>query len=436
MVPSRRLLWIVSFLVFPAMVAEALLPSARILAGMLVLAILAAAIIDARIEPSALAGIRVALPPVLRLVQGRPASIPVTIHQEKTKALQLRIGIDAPDGVELDPEERWGNIPAASPAAQIEWHCLPRRRGDFQVRECFLEATSTLGLWNVRRRQTVALELRVYPNLRDRGTMQALRRGFENWHLTRQIGRGREFEKLREYSPGDSSDEIHWKTTARRGRPITKVFRVERTQEIYLVLDSSRLSGRAAGGDLALEWAIKAALTLGSLAERSGDRVGVAAFAEAVEIFVPARNGKTHYAAYRDALNGLQSRAVSPDFEEIAAFLLTRLRRRCLILFLTALDDPVIGDHFRRATRLLGRRHLVMAGGLRPAYAKPLFQRPEVESLEEIYRALVGQLAWRKLRELQGALNQQGVTLALFEPEAFVFGLVKMYDEVKQRQLI
>src|SRR5207249_11551938 len=51
-------------------------------------------------------------------------------------------------------------------------------------------------------------------------------------------------EQLREYIPGDGFDEVHWKATAKRGRPITKIFQVERTQEVYVVIDASRLSAR------------------------------------------------------------------------------------------------------------------------------------------------------------------------------------------------
>src|SRR5258708_1628120 len=80
--------------------------------------------------------------------------------------------------------------------------------------------------------------------LRGADDLKALRRGSEGMRALRQIGRGREFEKLREYVPGDGFDEIHWKATARHGHPITKVFQVERTQEVYVVIDSSRLAGR------------------------------------------------------------------------------------------------------------------------------------------------------------------------------------------------
>jgi uncharacterized protein (DUF58 family) len=65
-------------------------------------------------------------------------------------------------------------------------------------------------------------------------------------HTRRQHGKGKEFDKLREYIPGDGFDEIHWKATAKRRHPITKIFQIERTQEVYVIIDASRLSARPA----------------------------------------------------------------------------------------------------------------------------------------------------------------------------------------------
>jgi len=433
-VPSRRLIWLLALAGFPAVVIEAIVPQARVAALILIIAVALAAVIDALRRRRALDGLKVELPGLVRLVQGREPRIAVTIHNDNRSGRRIRIGFAAPPGVEMEPDEQAIDLPAAT--SRIEWLCHPRLRGNYTINECYLESASLLGLWMVRGTQPISLEIRVYPNLRDDGALKALRRGSENRHLTRQIGRGREFEKLREYSPGDSSDEIHWKATARRGRPITKVFQVERTQEIYLVIDASRLSARVIGGETALERSIKAALTIGAVTERRGDLFGISAFSDCVETFVRARSGKLHYSACRDAINNLRTRPVSPDFEEIATLLRLRLRRRSLVIFLTALDEPVLAEHFERSARLLARRHLVMAASLRPASAKPLFQDAEVESAEDIYRALAGHLAWSKLRELQGALARQGVKLALFEPASFAANLVNLYDDVKQRQLL
>jgi uncharacterized protein (DUF58 family) len=449
-VPSARLIWIVAAVGFPASVAGALYPGARIAAAVAIAGVTLVAFLDALLRGRTFAGIHVELPDLARLIQDRIATIRVRIHNPRTEALRIRIGLAAPEGVEADWEDQLVILPAGAAAADISWPCTPRRRGRYRLNAVYLEANSPLGLWAVRRRDSTPCELRVYPNLRRDAALRALRRGTDGQHVMRQIGRGREFEKLREYVPGDGSDEIHWKATARRGRPITKVFQVERTQEVYVVIDASRLAARPVEEETVLDRAIKAALVVGAAAERRGDLFGLAAFSTQVEAFVPARAGKTHYAACRDAINELRPRPVSPDFDEIATFLRLRLNRRALILFLTSLDDPILAEQFTRATRLLSRRHLVMAGMLRPPSARPLFSeaphsqaeiqtvRPgsQVESTEDIYRHLAGHLSWRKLRELEGTLGRQGIRLALLEPDSFSGSLIKLYDEVKQRQLL
>jgi hypothetical protein len=39
---------------------------------------------------------------------------------------------------------------------------------------------------------------------------------------------------------------VHWKASAKRGQLVTKVYQVERSQEVYVIVDASRLSAREA----------------------------------------------------------------------------------------------------------------------------------------------------------------------------------------------
>ena len=435
-VPSPLSIWIVIAVGFPAAMIAGLVPGASAVAFIAIGTVVIIAAIDALMRTRALAGIRVELPSLVRLFKDRDAEIRIRVLNAGRSARRVRIGIVAPKGIEADNEDHQVDLPNGAEAAEFVWQASPRRRGRYLFDSCYLEAPSPLGLWSVRREEQVAMEIRVYPNLRRDRDLKALRRGIGGVRSMRQVGRGREFEKLREYVPGDGFDEIHWKATARRGHPITKVFQVERTQEIYVIIDASRLSARPMGDETALERAIVAGLIVGAAAERRGDLFGIAAFSHQVEAFTRARNGKGHYAACRDAIYQLQSRAVSPDFDEIATFLRLRLRRRAMLLFLTSLDDPVLAESFARATRLLARRHLVMAGMLRPESVGPLFRDPRVETPEHIYRNLAGHLAWKRLREVEAALGHQGVRLTLLDPEKFGTGLISLYDEVKQRQLL
>src|SRR5205823_772741 len=56
----------------------------------------------------------------------------------------------------------------------------------------------------------------------------------------RQRGIGREFDSLREYREGDELRDISWTATARRRHLITRVFQMERSQNVWLVLDAGQ----------------------------------------------------------------------------------------------------------------------------------------------------------------------------------------------------
>jgi uncharacterized protein (DUF58 family) len=327
-------------------------------------------------------------------------------------------------------------------------------RGQFHIHRCYVETKSPLGLWAFRGLKEVSCEIRVYPNLaRERNNLAALflNRGGYGIHVRRQHGKGKEFEKLREYIPGDGYDEIHWKATAKRRHPITKVFQIERTQEVYVAIDTSRLSSRSAGakedsgdnnpGDLhandsCLERFIAAALVVGLAAQKQGDLFGVLSFSDSVHEFLRARGGKSHYSACREHLFNLHPRMVNPDFEELCTFIRLKLRRRALIIVLTSLDDPVLAKSFTRTVELITRHHLVMVNMLRPANARPIFSNENLTSSEEIYHELSGHTLWHHLREIERTLARHGVHFGLLDRERLCVDLVSQYMNVKQRQLL
>jgi uncharacterized protein (DUF58 family) len=374
-------------------------------------------------------------------------------------------------------------LPPEHLLSSLPWACTPRARGNYQIEQCCLESASPLGFWNLQSMTPVQSTVRVYPNLlSERSCVAALflNRGSFGVHAARQVGKGRDFEKLRDYIPGDSFDDVHWKATAKRGQPITKVFQIERTQEIYVIIDASRLSARTLGmgglrsnlqtasldgsGNLAdpaeantadkssiragvltensnaeqpiLERYITSALVLGLAAERQGDLFGLLTFSDRVENFVRAKNGKTHYGTCRDALYTLQPKIVTPDFEELAAFIRVRLRRRALLVFLTDLDDPVLAENFVRGVELIRRQHLVLVNMMQPPGARPLFSDPRADSMNDLYQQLGGHVRWHKLRQLDKVLRRLGVRFALLDNERMSAQLIAQYLGVKQRQML
>ncbi len=434
MVPSTRLLWLAAAVAFPVAVAGALVPGWELVGWMIGGACIALAILDAVLGRVSLNGISTRETEIAHLYKDRAAIIRTMLVNRASKPRRIRIALDLPPSFELKDEELRVDLPAGPDSYSIEWAVTPHRRGHYVLDACYVETRSPLGMFDVRRKLPMTTELRVYPNLRTPEGLLALRKGLAGVHAQRQVGQGREFEKLREYSAGDAYDQIHWKATARRAKPVTKVYQVERTQEIYVIIDSSRLCQRPINGEPALERYLTAGLLLGSAAEANGDLFGLAAFSDKIHSFVRARNGKAHYAACRDAIYQVHPNLVSPDFEEIATFLRMNLRRRAMLIFLTQLDDPVVAESFARATRILGKQHLVLAGVLSPRSLAPLFSGDEPATIDGIYGCLASHTAWRGLEKLQVELRRRGVRLSLLEPGMEVEQLVKLYGDVKQRQ--
>jgi uncharacterized protein (DUF58 family) len=275
--------------------------------------------------------------------------------------------------------------------------------------------------------------LRVYPNLRDRATAALfLRDPHAGVRVHRQVGKGREFERLRDYMPGDSYEDIHWKATAHRRSPAVKLYQVEHAQEVYVVIDSSRLSAR----EQILESYVTAALHLALAAQRQGDRFGLIAFSDRPHRLVRARGGMDHFRLCREAIYNLQPRRVSPDFRELFTTVQLNLRRRSLLILFTSLDDPLLAETFKREVPLIARRHLILVNVMRIAGLKPLFQGEAPVDLESTYNALAGQMLWNNMRELQIALRHHGVRLSVVEPREIKAQVTAAYLDIKRRQLL
>jgi uncharacterized protein (DUF58 family) len=437
--PRSRLIFLAGLVLFGTaalfMIASELAPIAAI--ALLVFVLVAVA--DALFLRPDFHRIRILFPEITRLSKDRPGKLEFQWVNDLPTWRRFRVGLAFPP--ELGAEQNEFDIPrqAAADAHLMRISCRPNQRGRFFLRAAFLQAPTRLKLWDVRQVMDLAAELRVYPDLlAERRSIAALflPRGMYGARRYRQVGKGRDFEKLRDYIPGDGVDEVHWKATAKRGRPVTKVFQIERTQEVYVIVDASRLSARFSAGATVLERFINTALILCLAAGKQGDLFGLITFSNNTERFIRARNGKAHYDNCRDALYTLQPQVVTPDFEDLFAFLRLRLRRRALLVFLTSLDDPVLSESFVRHTPVLTRQHLVLVSTLQPVEGRPLFEGNEVNHVDDIYPRLAGHLLWSQLQDVRQQLQRSGVEFSILSAEQLASETVNRYMRIKQRQLL
>jgi uncharacterized protein (DUF58 family) len=454
LVPTNRLLFVVGAVFIPLSIWAAFMPAATAIAAFISLAVVAVVLFDAIKAAGQLHGIHAILPEVVRLSKFRDGEFEVHIENEMMQMRRIRLGLAFPNEIFSTASEQAANLPADSTASILRWPCKGLKQGRYILDRYILGTSSPLGLWAIHRSVPAQLEIRVYPNLlveRKNLSSLFLNRGL-GIHAQRQVGKGREFEQLREYLPGDSFEDIHWKATAKRGLPITKVFQIERTQQVYVIIDSSRLSARnialPADGLQArrdkddmltstiLERYLTATLVMCLAAQRQGDLFGLVTFHDRVHHYLGAKNGKSHFDACRDAIFTLQPRKVTPDFRELFAFIGSRIRRRALLIFLTHLDDPVLAESFADSIDIISRKHIVLVNMLRPAEARPIFSAAPLSSVDEIYQQLGGHLVWKGITETEKVLRRRRVGFAMLDNETLCTDMISQYLTLKRRQVL
>ena len=431
LVPAPRLLLVSAVVALPLASLGGMFPHLTVVCAAGLLACAAVAAFDALAALRRIAGVTLRTPRFIRLTKDVPEVFPVTVENRGDAPCALRLGVNLPPGMETDSPVL--DVSAPRGASMVEWPCTGRARGDHPLPELHVEAGSPLGLWLARQPRPLDFSFRVYPNLRDRATAALfLRTANLGLRVRRQVGKGREFENLRHYLPGDSFEDIHWKATAKRGFPAVKLFRVEHAQEVYAILDSSRLSAREG----ILESFVDAALHLALVAEKQGVRFGLVTFSDRTHKFVRARSGMDHFRLCRETIYNLHTQQVSPDFRDVFTSLQLNLRRRSLLVFFTSLDNALLADSFERDIPLLARRHLVLVNVGRTAAMHPLYTGEAAKDLDGLYSGLAGQMLWNRMRALQIALGNRGVKLTVTDPKRIKMQVTSGYLDVKRRQIL
>ncbi len=449
LVPSQRLL-LSAAVMMPVGLLPALLGSLGwALFSLSLVLLFVLALMDYVISLDEGADLEISTAEEARFRRDESKGLQITFKQGAGKrARQVEVGLSLPRTLQATEEIRRVKLPKDADECVVPFVLTPRRRGLFMIEFAHVSLPSRFGFWQVRRELACQLAIRVLANLslvKVGFSNLFLTRGDHGSHAQRQLGKGREFEQLRDYVPGDGYEDVHWKATAKRGEPVTKLFRIERTQEIYGILDASRLSQQElpnviedaeALPDTIYERYVTAATVLSLASERQGDHFGMASFSNHLEIFIRAKSGRAHQQHCQEALAKQHPRAVTPDFQDVFSALRLRLRQRAFLIFLTDLSDPVAAEAFCEHIPLLARQHHVIVVMIVPDVIEPLFQGANVESERDVFARLSGHLQWQTLRQTQLKLQRHGVMLVTATEENLAATVVNRYIDAKQRQLV
>lgn len=175
-------------------------------------------------------------------------------------------------------------------------------------------------------------------------------------HRTLARGHSRDFAQHRPYAPGDETRAIDWKAYARLDRFYVRQFRAEDRIPVFVLLDcSGSMAYAGAGRASKLDVARRLAAAVAWLALKSGDEIGLVAFATEARLILPPRAGAAQLPAFDAALSAVEAGGETDLARAIEAAAQTLPRRGLCVLLSDLMGDTAAA--LKAARVLIARRH-------------------------------------------------------------------------------
>ncbi len=166
-------------------------------------------------------------------------------------------------------------------------------------------------------------------------------------------GSGLEYDDLRLYQYGDDVRAIDWNTSAKGHGTFIKIFKEDKEQTAFFMLDvsASQLVGEASKLKIDIAKEICGVLTLSAIQEAS--RVGLLCFSDRNERYIRPSDGMKHGYGVLSEIYKLVPESTKTSISEAILVALNVLKRRSLIFLISDFIDT----NYQHNLKALARKH-------------------------------------------------------------------------------
>jgi uncharacterized protein (DUF58 family) len=366
-----------------------------------------------------------------RFALGEPGEVVLKIRNPANRALRITIFDGIPPEA-VAPTMPWqGSVPAGR-EIRVAHPVTLRTRGEVVFSPVRLRHRSPYGFWDWQSNTCAPERVKVYPNFEPvvRYALLAMQHRESPMGIASRprAGTSREFHQLRDYREGDPPSQIDWKATSRRQMIISRDYREQRDQSIIFMLDTGRRM-RAMDGDLPqFDHVLNAVLLVAHIALRQGDQVAVKSFGGS-DRWLPPLKGAHAMPTLLNHLYDFQTTSAPSDFGAAVESLMSRQKRRALIVLLTNLRGED-GKELLPAVQLLNSRHLVLLASLREQVINAAATTP-VSGFPAALRFLAAERYFEERREILATMNAAGVITRDCTASELAVTLANSYLDIK-----
>jgi uncharacterized protein (DUF58 family) len=323
--------------------------------------------------------------------------------------------------------------------SKLTYRFRPISRGEYHFGHLNLMVRTPLGMW-VRRVQAAPPAMTpVYPSIIQMKELE-LRMMHKLAHLAgikkiRNLGSSYEFEQIKNYTEGDDYRHINWRASGRHATLMVNQFVQERSQNVYCIIDKSRVMHMPFNGLSLMDYAINATLALSNIIIRKDDKVGLFTYSDKMGTTLQADRKTTQLGRILEALYKEKDRKVEANYELLYMATQKLLSARSLLILFTNFESIYALERQLPYLRRINKSHLLTVVFFENAEIEQLAQLPAITQ-EGIFRKITARRFGQDKKEIVRRLKQHGIQTILTRPEDLSVATINKYLELKARGLI
>ena len=419
-------------------VASYFIPELFRIAGLILLLLFFAMLVDSVLAYSKKAGITASRELADRFSIGDPNKVVIQLSNHYVFPIRVSIIDELPEQFQ---ERNWIRKVRVPGDGKYELHytLTPTSRGEYVFHDINVYVHAPLQL--VKRRYIFPEEqtVKVYPSYVQMRRFQLLavsnRLQEAGVKRIRKIGHSMEFEQIKEYVRGDDFRTINWKATARKDGLMVNNYTDERSQQIYCLINKGRVMKMPFNGMTLLDYAINASLVLANVALVKQDKAGIITFEKNLDTFLAADKKAGQMNLVLETLYRQKTDFLESDFEKLFSVIRNRVTNRSLLILFTNFESVESLQREMAALKKIAKYHLLLVVFFVNTELKALLER-KADSLEDIYIRTIADKFMYEKKLMVKELHKNGILSILTSPETLTVNTVNKYLELKTRMSI
>ena len=315
----------------------------------------------------------------------------------------------------------------------------PKERGEYQFGSLNIYAESPIGFVSKRFQFLKNADLASYPSfihLR-KYELMAIQSEFMLGGIKkiRKLGHTMEFEQIKEYVPGDDIRTINWKATSKTNRLMVNQFQDEKSQRIFMLIDTGRTMKMPFNGLSLLDYSINATMALSHIILKKSDRAGMMTFSKKTENKIAAENKSGQLKKISEALYNIKTDFFESDFNRLYQDVKYSINQRSLILLFTNFETLDGLNRQMKYLRGIAKNHLLVVVFFKNSELQTLIHK-NPEKMQEIYDEIIAEKFEFEKKLIIQELRKYGIYTVYTLPENLNIDVINKYLEIKSRGIL